>query len=488
MDLWACIALPGFPLEVAWGEEAAAPDPDGGPLPARAVLDGPAQRSHLLAVNAAARDAGIQPGHSPAQALALRPDLLLRRHDPAACEGRLQTVGALAWGFSSQVRLAPPAAVLLEVGASLRLFGGWPALQRGLRERLDALGHAHRIAAAPVAAAAHAFAGLADGFAVFDPDRLGRALARLPLQAAGFPPRALEALQRLGLRRLGELAGLPRPALLRRYGEAVVGQLDRLAGRLPDPWPRWQPPEHFARRIEFDYGIASSTALLFPLRRLLDELATHLALRDGGVPGFELVFEHEGEAPTRRWIGLRQPMREAAALFDAARGRLEQQRLPQPAHALRLEAREMPPFQPALRDLFDPRSQGGLDHAALVERLRARLGDEAVQGLAFHPEHRPERAWCGDGRGGEAPPPAQLPPRPTWLLPRPLPLRQAVTAILDGPERIESGWWDGEDVRREYVVAELAGGQRAWLFRTVGRGEPVPVGHERDWMLHGWFA
>lgn len=500
MELWACIALPRLSLEMAWGpacgkRTAADPDQAGptqgdpdafDPDAAHAVIDGPVQRAVIVDADERAEAAGITRGMSPAQAQALRPDLRLRRRDARAETGRLETLGALAYGFSSRVLLAPPATVLLEVGASLRLFGGWPALQRGLRERLDALGHAHAIAAAPTPAAAEVFAWLADGFAVFDETRLLRALRRVPIEAAGLDAKALRSVSQLGVRRLGELMALPRPGLQRRYGTGVLERLDRLQGRLADPRPAYRPAERFERRIEFDYGIVSSQALLFPLRRLVDELASYLQLRDGGVPGFELRFEHEGAEDTRRWIGLRKPMREAAALLDAARGRLEQVRLPHPAQALALVAEDLPPFQPELRDLFDPGTRGGLDFDALVERLRARLGDEAVRPLALQAEHRPERAWRVAERSDARPP--YLPPRPTWLLPQPTPLRQRIHRLLDAPERIETGWWDGDDVRREYVVAELENGQRAWLFRQVGSGELADVAQERHWMLHGWFA
>lgn len=70
--------------------------------------------------------------------------------------------------------------------------------------------------------------------------------------------------------------------------------------------------------------------------------------------------------------------------------------------------------------------------------------------------------------------------RPGWLLSRPVPLRDPAR-VLAGPERIESGWWDGGEMRRDYYVVETRGGQRAWAFRAAGeQGGPF--------MLHGWFA
>jgi protein ImuB len=71
-------------------------------------------------------------------------------------------------------------------------------------------------------------------------------------------------------------------------------------------------------------------------------------------------------------------------------------------------------------------------------------------------------------------------PRPIWLLPRPIPLRGEPARILSGPERVETGWWDGGDVRRDYYIVETGQGQRAWVYCAAG--------HHDGWMLHGWFA
>ncbi|HEX6833679.1 MAG TPA: DNA polymerase Y family protein, partial [Rudaea sp.] len=73
-------------------------------------------------------------------------------------------------------------------------------------------------------------------------------------------------------------------------------------------------------------------------------------------------------------------------------------------------------------------------------------------------------------------------PRPLWLLARALPLPDTDPCILAGPERIETGWWDGEDTRRDYYIVQMRDGQRAWAFRE--RDEDKDSG----WMLHGWFA
>jgi protein ImuB len=173
--------------------------------------------------------------------------------------------------------------------------------------------------------------------------------------------------------------------------------------------------------------------------------------------------------------------REPSLLFDLARGRLEQARIPAPVRGLRLVAEELPPFVPAGRELFDERSSQAMSWTILRERLRARLGDDAVYGLAPADDHRPERAWRRTPLPAGTKPEIEPAPRPTWLLQRPIPLRDSTLRILAGPERVESGWWDGGDVRRDYYVVETSSGQRAWTYRGVGETDT-------PFMLHGWFS
>lgn len=476
--LWACITLPELPLEAAFRGYAH----DASPY---AVFEAIGSRLLIAQADAVALASGIQPGQSVSAARALRPDVQLRARQSDGETSLQQTLAAWAYGFSSQVLCLPaspalPTAIALEVGASLRLFNGWPHLSNLLTAGLQALGHAHGLAAAPTVAGAHLLAAQPScmGMALFDLPQLRHVLAHLPLTASGLTDETLIALHSLGLRRLGEVFALPRPELARRLGPQLLDDLDRLRGEAPEMHIAWQPPDTFRQRIDFDHGIDNHMALQFAVRRLSTELAAFVFARCSGVQRFTLLFEHEDRPPSRLEIGLRQPLNTPDALFDAARVRLEQTQLPAAVIALGLHADELPPLAPERRDLFDPTPRSALDLSDLIERLRARLGDESICTLHTYPEHRPERAWrIAENTVTDA---AGIPFRPHWLLPRPLPLRQRIHRILRGPERIESGWWDDHDVRRDYVIAELESGQHAWLFREIGSDGP--------WMLHGWFA
>jgi len=472
---WACLLLPQLALD---GVLRRCPTPDA-PL---VLLDGPAQQRVLHAVNPAARALGLRPGLSFAAAQALSSDFATVEYDPAEADHSRQLLAAWAYRFSSQVSTDLEHAIVLEVGRSLQLFGPWPRFEAQLRQELHELGFRHRIVAAPNPHAARVLANMHDGLAI-DEHVLTTALGQLPVERAGLSQETALALSRMGLRKLRQVFALPRDGVARRFPKAVLQHLDMLRGDITPPLQWYQPPDRFEGRIEFEHDVESNQSLLFPLRRLTADLAAFLAGRDGGVQRFTLLLEHERVAHSEVVVGLLAPERAAAMLFELARGRLEQAKVPAPVRGMQLIAEQLPAFVPAARDLFDPRPQQAVPWAQLRERLRARLGDAAVHGLAVRADHRPHHA-SARASVDEAPRmllPAPDRARPAWLLPHPVPLRDHRLRVLAGPERIESGWWDGEDMRRDYYLVENSQGQRAWAFRAAGE-------QDGPFMLHGWFA
>ena len=152
-----------------------------------------------------------------------------------------------------------------------------------------------------------------------------------------------------------------------------------------------------------------------------------------------------------------------------------------------LRAEEVLSLLPHEQDLFASKTRPDEHWQRLVDRLNARLGQGAVQGVRLVEDHRPERAWSyvkpgvsSQGRVSGN--------RPLWLLatPRLLEVRDgqpccgSVLQLQHGPERIESGWWDGDDVVRDYYVAENRQGERLWIFREKRA--------DSGWFLHGIFS
>lgn len=471
--LWACILFPQLALDSILRER----DDADAPL---VLISGPVQRRVLQAVNPAAAKLGLRAGQALTAARALADGFTCVEADPARIEQLQQLLAAWAYRFSAQVSRHYPRALLLEVGSSLQLFGPWPAFEARLRQELAELGLRQRIVLASNPVAARMLANAHDGLAVTDPNDTRAALLNLPIDRAGLPADTREALMRMGLRRLGEVMALPRDALAKRFSAPVQVHLDQLFGLRNLGLGFYLPPDRFEARLELNFDVESHQALLFPLRRLLNDLAAFLAGRDCGVQRFALHLEHHEGADTVLLVGLLAAERDAAMLFELARGRLEALTLRAPVRTLRLLADDLPAFVPQHQALFDPRAQQSQPWEQLRERLRARLGDDAVKGLRAEADHRPECAWQGAEQG--APGALLVAPgsRPGWLLPEPRLLSEAGLQLLGQAERIESGWWDGGDVRRDYYRIETRDGLRGWAYRDLAQPGPL-------W-LQGWFA
>jgi protein ImuB len=465
--LWACLLLPQLALDGVLRRRA-----DNSPL---VLVDGPVNARTVVAVNASARAAGLHVGQRLTAAQALLARFEAVAYDANDVKHWQQFLAGVAYRYSSQVALLPHA-IVLEVSKSQSLFGSWQVMERRLRADIAALGFHHRIAAAPTPHGAYVLAGVGDGQMALGHEGMQRLLEDVPLGKSRLPAHAMEALPRMGVRRLGQLLRMPRDGLQRRFGSELLQAMGRLMGDLPAGLDLYLPPDGIDWAVELSHEVENIAALIFPLRRMTGDLAAYLSGRDGGVQRFVLKLEHRDRVVTDVPVGMLSAERSADVLFDAARGRLEQVQLPAPVVALRLIAEDLPAFVPAGRDLFDERPANALPFEQLRERLRARLGDSAVYQwgttLDPRPEHSQRIAAPDDA-------PLEPRPRPTWLLERPIPLRGALRVIA-GPERLETGWWDGGDTRRDYYVVETEMGQRAWAF--------CPPGECSGWMLHGWFA
>jgi len=206
---WACIHFPQLALD---GVLRRHPHP-GQPL---ALVTGPAQKRVLAAVNPAAARTGLHAGQALAAAHALLSQFAMVEHDADEVARWRGFLAAWAYRYSSQVTTAFDDAIVLEIGASLRLFGPWPRFERQLREDLGALGFAHHIALAPNPRAAWVLAGMQDGLALTQPSMLATALSRIPVAQARLDAKTSQALHAMGLRRLGQLFAAPRASLARR--------------------------------------------------------------------------------------------------------------------------------------------------------------------------------------------------------------------------------------------------------------------------------
>ena len=381
----------------------------------------------------------------------------------------LEAVAAWACRFTPRVSLEPPQGLLLEVEGSLRYYGGRRQLLKKLLTGLAEIGFEARFALASTARAAlwRAAGG-------------GGTLETLPVESIGLEAEALELLSSFGVKTLGELLRLPREGVALRFGEGLLQELDRACGKAPEARRFFVLPARFSARLELPVAVEVAENVLFVARRLLAALEGFLAARHAGVRCFSLNLLHRDLAATEIKVGLAAAGRGAGHFARLLRERLSRMTLAAPVEAVRLEAAELELVPGANGDLLGDAQGGGEEWLRLVERLQARLGDQAVHGLGLHPDHRPERAWLCVSPGEKNPVQEEIQtgPRPLWLLEPPRRLAEGEFELLAGPERIESGWWDGAEARRDYFIAQTGECSLAWIYRE----------HRGEWFLHGFFA
>jgi len=438
--------------------------------------------------NEAARCRGIRPGMSLPAAFALLPELRVRARDRQRERRALESLGHWGWCYSSRISF-DPLLVLLEVGGSLSLFGGFQELVARMLRELPALGYAGQWGAAPTPSAAALLARVAPATCIDTLEELASRLAPVPLRHFTRNRVLLDLMRNLGLESIGDCLRLPRPELVKRVGSEPTLLLDRLLGQAPEPRSLWQPAKRFSQRLPLLAEIEQAQALQFPAQRLLASLCAFLHGRDGGAQQLEWRLLHRDAPDTVFRQELLEPSRDARHMLELLRHRLERLVLPQPVVEMELKLLHWQPLPIRQDDLFEVREKGA-DNGLLLERLRAHLGATAVQGVELQADHRPERAWRYRDpaeRGGPDLKPAPCHRhQPLWLLPTPrrLSMRQG-RPFHEGPlrlkpfsQRIETGWWEKEEDGRDYYQAVNPAGERLWVYRERNSGK---------WFLHGFF-
>jgi protein ImuB len=436
----------------------------------------------------------------------------------------LQRLCLHAQRFTSFVSIEPPNALLLEIKGSLKLFGPLETLHAKIDACWRDLVLPAYSATAPSTLAA---LWLARGspraghpIVIEDLGTLPGHLAKLPIACTAWDIERLQTLRAMGVTRVGELLRLPRAGLARRLGPAAVQDLDIALARQFAPRRAFVPRERFRARCDFETEIENVAYLEKALEPLIARCAEFLRERQAGIQTLRLKLRHRAGPATRVHLGLASITSERRRLTDVLAQKLSRLEIEAPVRGMELVSGSLQPLSAGSLDVFAGWGGTGAGTGAgrgrdsvpqLVERLRARLGEEAVYGVASIPEHRPEAAWrrvhelslttasrmgekmtdrsTGDGM-----------PRPVWLLDAPLALpeadmqegHQCGLVLEQGPERIESGWWDGRGVARDYYIARRG--------RPQGEGQDGPsqshgaklwVFQERQskrWYLHGVFA
>ena len=481
-DLWLAVDLPELDLECSGHDYQGS---------AFVVLEEVAGMHYVHNASELARQKGISRGMTINAALAVCETLKSANIDPVAQQDKLEELVADSMQLSSRVSIAPPTSFLLEVAGSIRYFGSLEMIQQKLAQSLKKkLQSTFNMVVSPVPAASLLLARSGYKNIIHGLDELRSVSGALPVNALPIDDKSLSQLDKIGVRVLRDLWRLPVSELARRFDADFVSYLETLLGRKQELLSLHYPAPRFSRQISFTRDMRQNHGLLPHIDSLLDKLVVFLRHYDLYTNHFLIYLEHRQRDTTAMNFFLRQPSRDKYHFLGLVETDLQQRQLPGPVIGLELLAEEFHEFHSKTRELFshDPgSSDDDEDIQGLLDQLRVRLGREKISHLSCCADHRPEYAGLlyrhppGSSTAG-------LKNRPLWLLPEPHPLRQGINQlyykgpvhICSGPERIETGWWDGHDIRRDYYTAidELAGG--LWIYRDLRS--------ENCWYLHGLFG
>ena len=463
------------------------------------------EQERVLAASPAARAAGVSPGMRRGGVLMLLPEARLHVRAPEREAEALHAAALALLQYTPLVTVAEESTLLIDIGASLRLFGGIRALCRRVRASLRALGFSGVLSCAPTARGAWMLARRRAGRAMRI-ESLARRLDRLP---SSLPPPARSYaawFEGIGCFDLGAMRRLPRAGLQRRCGRALLDMLDAAYGLAPELFEWIAAPASFHAKIELFDRLENAEECLAGAQRLVQQLTGWLCAHQLAVERITLLLEHErgrvARPATKVEIALAEPTWRNEHLVRLLRERLAKLVLEAPVIALALDASQVQPMAPPSESLFPEPGGTEEDRLRMLELLVARLGPENVLQALPQADYRPEvaNAWVPvqqkvreKERSSQMPPDVDSLPRPTWILAKPIallmrnhrpfygsPLRMAST-----PERIEAGWWSTTQTR-DYFIAEGQDHALYWVYREriVGAGEDA----EPRWFLHGLFG
>ncbi|MDF2179298.1 DNA polymerase Y family protein [Aliiglaciecola sp. CAU 1673] len=432
----------------------------------------------VVQLNSAAQACGIRKGMGLGSAAALHRELQVMEYRREVEVVKLEEIARWLYTCTSDISFWPPNGLLLRIQNMLSMYGGLTSYWQAIQARLQPLQLSYRYGCGLTPLAARMLARSGQGVISQECNLLRSRVDDCDLEQTELDGKIRHQLARVGIKRVGQLSAIPPGELAKRFDVQLATYLGRLNGVFHHPVDFYHPPETFVQYLELMYEIENSQVLQHPIRRLLtnlenflrqrDKLTTELhfclSLRDTDALEFK-VQSAQGEYRAEIWLALTSL-------------KLERLSLPQPAYAIQLSVNQLLENSGQESDLFDGR-RALHSPAQLLSRLQAKLGKEAIWGLAAQDDFRPEHSsrYIEPLQGSDT---IQWPIpclRPSLLFEPPRPLTEKVS-LLHGPERIQTGWWDSQDVCRDYFIARSAQGQWLWVFRTP----------QAKWYAHGIFS
>jgi len=468
-QLWTSLHLPNLQLESITPDQST-------PI---AITKRIKNQQQITSCTAGATASGITRSMTLNSAYALCPALTAIEYDEDHQNKLLHQIGEWAMQFSSIVSLHPPDHLLIEIAGSKRLFEGYEILVSLIEQGLTKLGFSAQIGIAPTPLSANLLATANCRTGITHLERLPAGLKDIPVNLLDLDAQITESLHKSGIHKTGALLNVSPASLTRRFGPACVKYLDCLLGKHPYPVKPIRSSEFFERSLDLPVEVDDTNALQFATQRMANELSAFLIARDCGVNGYSFTLRHERQQDTHLQLRFLQATSQPKHLHQVLSERLSQTVLTAPVCGLHILANAFSAIERDASDFFQKSQRQQNSLGEVVDKLCSRLGQDSLHTLLTVEDHRPEKAWKRSFPNCAEDYDPHWPHRPVWMLETPEITTRTLHRVSD-IERIETGWWDDTDVRRDYFVADDNHGARYWVFRLRdGSGELY---------IHGLFA
>ncbi|PKH56181.1 hypothetical protein CXF83_11670 [Shewanella sp. Choline-02u-19] len=487
---------------------------------------------HVLALDAGSHKAGVTVGMSLSTAQSLTPSAMLAEFD--ASTNQQASDWLCQWSYEFSARVVPLRCalvhdahkdgqssaklhvdefvcntLLLEVSSMALIFDGIDKLIEQYAQRAKTYGLEVSLAIGKTPLAAQLLAQQSSVMAEvtqsesLNPDKSHALLSQLPIASLPISCFLRQSFLDIGVTSFAALCTLPDKELGRRFGPKLLQLLAKISGAIPHPLTYFEPEETYLQKLSLLYEVELMQGIVFPLGRMLKEMASYLKQRQLAIQQLKLTLIYRDSERSQLDIIIQYPFAEHRSdnLLSLCRMQLERVTLYQPVVEMVISVDKFVPITIANDNWFGPQqaAQGQRSEKALrlMALLQARLGSDKVKGLLATSAHLPEESWQATDLSATSQehrpvikslqqlsdlghPTTGLSVgacRPSWLLTTPEMISIEMIELLKGPERLQTHWWQEPAICRDYYIASHQLGGLCWVFKD-----------SRGFFLHGWFG
>ena len=460
----------------------------------------------VQACTPAAYHAGIRQGMRRASAIGIAPDCVMIDRNQAAEQALLDGLAQIALRYTPNVTQQRHHTVLLEVAGSLNLFNGARCLLKQLKVDCKAAQLRVTTSMAPSAMGAWLLAqsSAPSPRRFLTLSKLHRALNQMPCVSMPATSLYLNWLASIGCDTLGQLRQLPRAGLKRRSSTELLDELDQAYGEAVFKYKPYVAPESFRQKIDLMDRAENTAAIQGVIDLMLSNLCVWLAAKQSAILRLKFIFYHEryrqADSSSELVLSVAEPAWLMAHLSKLLKEQLSKHAFESPAVAIELVSIEQSPLPAGNGSLFADKRRQSAELSRLLDLIAMRIEPSNVLHPMVVSDYRPEvanrwhayRSHASESHSlstQKSHPSIKNTDQTFWLLAKPLalsmlkdrPVFGSPLQLVQGPERIESGWWDAPLAARDYFIAQDKHARRYWIYRERDT-DPV------RWFLHGLFA